>query len=299
MANMHLVTGYAGAEHITAADQGSFNASLFGSGQYVLNRGNKFAASVVTNNQITVLDGDILMQGRHIRLDENSYVDITIENGVAGELRNDLIVARYTVNGETGVEDCNLVVIKGTPSATDPVDPVCTVGDIINDHATVNDMPLYRVPLNGLNVQELVPLFTVRDSAGGFSGFLSQAGAVNGYGSDVLDVDISDPYAAKNRPLCFTSGSANSPSGFSNGVRFVSFLSENRPFVVLIGFDQMNYGMGIWVNAMPGLDSDPDNWTWRGWTRLSMGSLTVLDEGSYGNTLPSYGFKGQVYYKKA
>lgn len=164
MGNLHLVTGYAGENHVTSADQGSLYAAIMGSGQYVLNRGNKLSASIITNNQVRVLDGDILMQGRHIRLNENSYVDVTIENGVAGELRNDLIVARYTVNGETGVEDCNLVVLKGTPSATDPVDPAHTVGDIINDHATVNDMPLYRVPLNGLNVQELVPLFTIANS---------------------------------------------------------------------------------------------------------------------------------------
>lgn len=28
MANMHLVTGYAGREHVTADDQASFNASF-------------------------------------------------------------------------------------------------------------------------------------------------------------------------------------------------------------------------------------------------------------------------------
>jgi hypothetical protein len=159
MANMHLVTGYAGTEHITAADQGSFNASLFGSGQYVLDRGNKFAASIVTNNQITVLDGDILMQGRHIRVNEGSYVDLTIENGAQGMLRNDLVVVRYTKNSESGKEEANLVVIKGTAVASNPSDPAYTSGDIINSHVLLNDMPLYRVVLNGLTIQKLVPLF--------------------------------------------------------------------------------------------------------------------------------------------
>lgn len=159
MGNLHLVTGSKGKKHVTAADHASLHAAIFGEGQYVLDRGNKFAASIVTNNQIRVADGDILMQGRHIRLNEGSYVDVTIENGAQNMFRNDLIVARYTKDSATGVEDCNLVVIKGTAAEAEASDPEYTSGDIINDHVLIADMPLYRVPLNGLNVQELVPLF--------------------------------------------------------------------------------------------------------------------------------------------
>lgn len=159
MANMHLVTGHAGKEHVTAADQGSLNAAIFGTDQYVLKRGNQFAATVVSNNLIQIADGDILMQGRHIRLNEGEVVDLVIENGTQGTYRNDLIVARYTRNISTDVEDCNLVVIKGAEVGSNPVDPEYTIGDIINDHAIQNDMPLYRVPIVGIYVQELVPLF--------------------------------------------------------------------------------------------------------------------------------------------
>lgn len=159
MANMHLITGYAGAEHVTAADAGSLHIAIFGTGQYVLDRGNKFAATIVTNNTIRIADGDIMMQGRHVRLAEGSYVDLTIDNSAQGMMRNDLIVARYTKDASTGVEAVNLVVIKGTAAASNPADPAYTAGDIINDHVALNDMPLYRVPLDGLNVQTLVPLF--------------------------------------------------------------------------------------------------------------------------------------------
>ena len=76
-----------------AADHASLNAAIFGAGQGVTNRGNQFAAEIVTNNQIRVLDGDIMMQGRHVRLNEGNYVDLAIENGEQGKLRNDLIVA--------------------------------------------------------------------------------------------------------------------------------------------------------------------------------------------------------------
>lgn len=161
MANLHLVTGYAGEAHVTAADDGSFNTAIFGTGQYVLDIGNKFAASVVSNNKITIADGDLLMQGRHVRLAEGTTVDLTITNGTQGKKRNDLIVARYTKDAVSGVEQVNLVVIQGTAVDSDPVDPAYTSGDIINDHDLLNDMPLYRVPLDGLNVGTPVALFSV------------------------------------------------------------------------------------------------------------------------------------------
>lgn len=163
MGNMHLVTGYAGKEHITAADHGALHSAVFGTGQYVLSKGNQLSASVITNNQIRIADGDIMMQGRHIRLNEGTNVDLTIENGAQGKKRNDLIVARYTKDSATGVEDCNLVVIKGEAVESNPADPAYTSCDIIEDHAILNDMPLYRVPLNGITVGDLVPLFTVLD----------------------------------------------------------------------------------------------------------------------------------------
>lgn len=164
MGNLHLVTGYKGEAHVTAADQGSLNAAIFGTGSYVLNRGNKFAALVVSNNSVRIQDGDICLQGRHVRLDEGTYVDLAIENGSQGYKRNDLIVARYTKNSGTGVEDCSLVVIKGTASTGAAADPVYTSGDIINDHDTQVDFPLYRVPIDGITVGTLVPLFSVIDS---------------------------------------------------------------------------------------------------------------------------------------
>ena len=163
MSNLHIVTGYKGEAHVTAEDHGALNAAIFGSGEYVLKNGNRFAASVISNNQVRVLDGCIMMQGRHIRLNEGSYVDLAIENGAQDTYRNDLIVARYTKNATSGVEDCNLVVIKGTAVTSNPVDPAYTSGDIITDHALQNDMLLYRVPLIGLNVQDLVPLFSTVD----------------------------------------------------------------------------------------------------------------------------------------
>lgn len=160
---LHLVTGYAGKEHVTAADQGAFNVAMLIAGNYVLNRGEKFAASIVTNNLIKVLDGEIILQGRYIRLDSGSFEELTIDNGTQDYKRNDLIVCRYSKDSTTGVESAALVVIKGTQDSALAVDPEYTVGDTLHGDL-VCDFPLYRVPIDGLNVGELVPLFEVVDS---------------------------------------------------------------------------------------------------------------------------------------
>ncbi len=159
MANMHLVTGYAGQEHVTAADQAAFHNLFIGGGEFVLDTGNQFAASIISNNQVRVLDGDIYMQGRFIRLDKDAYIDLVIENGASGYFRNDLIVARYTQNHATAIEEVNLVVIKGEAVMENPEDPACTTGDILVAGDMRHDMPLYRVVIDGLNLVELVPLF--------------------------------------------------------------------------------------------------------------------------------------------
>ena len=161
MANLHLVTGYGGSDHVTAADDGSLNAAIFGEGQYVLKRGNCLAASVINNNTVRIMDGDILMQGRHVRLNEGTYVDLTIENGAQGMKRVDLIVCRYTKNTNTGVEECNLVVIKGTESSDYATMPEVTLGDIITDHAVQSDFPLYSIYLDGLTVEHPVAMYEV------------------------------------------------------------------------------------------------------------------------------------------
>lgn len=208
MGNLHIVTGYKGAAHVTAADNGSLYAAIFGNGQKVLNRGNKFAASVISNNSIRVLDGDIMMQGRHIRLNENTYVDLSIENGAQDVSRNDLIVARYSKDASTGVEDCNLVVIKGTAAASNPSDPAYTSGDIIDDHDALNDMPLYRVPIVGLNVQNLVPLFETIDDTLLSIGAKQTATKDLTASTDVVDGDYF--------PFYDTSASANKKTLWSN-----------------------------------------------------------------------------------
>lgn len=160
---LHLVTGYAGKTHITSADQGALHAAIFGRENYVLNTGNCFSAQAVTSNSVRVLDGEVIMQGRHIRLEPGAYEEVTIENGTQEYFRNDLICIRYTKDADTGIESASFVVIKGTPDASSAIDPEYNDGNILNGILTV-DLPLYRVPLSGLNIGDLVPLFATKGS---------------------------------------------------------------------------------------------------------------------------------------
>lgn len=182
---MHLITGYAGQEHITAVDQGAFNAALIGAGHVVLDKGQKFAVQVISNNQIRIKDGELMMQGRFVRLAPDTYVDLTIDNGAQGVKRNDLIVARYTKNTVTGVEAVDLVVIKGTAAASDPADPAYTEGDITDGEDAQNDFPLWRIPLDGLTVGEPVALFgePFADTLQTFAGIRNSLSEIN----DALD----------------------------------------------------------------------------------------------------------------
>lgn len=153
----HLVTGYGGVEHVTAADDGSKNAGIVGTESYVLNTGNKFEAEVITNNLIKIRDGDAIQKGRHWRIEKNDYVECTIDNGLQGLKRNDLIVSRYSKNPDTGIESEEIVVIKGT-SSENPADPEYETGDIY-DGDLIDEMPLYRVKLDGLNIVSVTSLF--------------------------------------------------------------------------------------------------------------------------------------------
>lgn len=154
---MHLITGYAGYEHIKSEDDGAFNAAFFGDGQNVMEAGNKFSAAIIDNNTVRVLDGDGLMFGRHFRIKPNTYEDVIIATGTANTNRFDLICATYKKNETNGTEDVYLEVIKGA-EATNAVVPAYTTGNILNG-ATFNQMPLYKVTINGVVLAGIEPLF--------------------------------------------------------------------------------------------------------------------------------------------
>lgn len=159
---VNLMTGHAGVPHVTSADDGAWNAGMYGSGKYVLDVGQKFAHELISNNLIRIKDGYAVNQGRKIGLAFSEYVEVVIETGLQGVKRSDLVVLRYDKNMDSGIETASFEVVKGV-SGDNYVDPEIVSGNILEGEA-MDDMKLYRVKINGLTVEAVEPLFTVKES---------------------------------------------------------------------------------------------------------------------------------------
>lgn len=161
---MQIVTGHTGEKHVSAQDDSIRNVMLgeFG-GRGVFPVFDQFAATAITANEVRVGSGYGCNQGRLFKIDRNSYDSCVIENGSAGYKRVDLIVARYLKDEQTGIESCRLVVIKGTPDENSYIDPEYTVGNILNG-ALQDDMPMYRVKIDGITIDSIERMCTIYES---------------------------------------------------------------------------------------------------------------------------------------
>lgn len=149
---LNLVTGRTGTAHVTSDNARAFNSQVFGTGTYLIDYGAKFAPTIVDNNTVRIGDGMLIHQGTQMGIDINSYEDVIIENGSSGYNRNDIIVMRYTKNRNTQIESISLVVMKGTPSNTTPVDPTYTTNNILDGNGLSTDVPICRVRLSSLTI---------------------------------------------------------------------------------------------------------------------------------------------------
>ena len=151
-----LNTGDTG-QAVTSSNDGLLYSGFIGDGMYVLSSGSEFEVEVQSNNLIRMADGSALMQGRHIEIPASDSEYITINNGSQGMNRKDLVVFRYTKD-VTGVESVNVVVIEGEETSGTAQVPDYIEGDILTG-ATLADMPLYVVELQGINITAVTPQF--------------------------------------------------------------------------------------------------------------------------------------------
>ena len=152
-----LVTGHANKAHVTAEQAAGLNAGILGLDDYVLDVHDKLKITVVSANRVTIGTGELVMQGRHVS--QGTPEDLIVTNGSQGQKRNDLIVCRYT-KGAQSIESAKLVVVRGTPTTGTPTDPAVNTTSPL-DGGTTYDMPLYRIPLDGIAIGTPVPLFNV------------------------------------------------------------------------------------------------------------------------------------------
>ena len=166
---MNLITGKAGAPHITSSDQGAMQAGLVGNGNYLLQGGDgKFpAVTMQSANKALVPVLNLVIEGRYARV--TAAETVTIESGVTGQNRNDLICVKYT-RGSANIETIALAVLKGTATSGTAADPTVPSGSILNNSGTVW-IPIVRIPISGITagtpvmlVKQLPPMSQLWDS---------------------------------------------------------------------------------------------------------------------------------------
>lgn len=152
--SMNIIAGYRGEPHITSQQLRNKNIGIFGDDVCILAVGSEMAATVISANEVDIADGILVAEGCTAEITHGTVEAMAIDNGAQGMLRTDLIVARYTKNSGTGVEDMQLEVIKGTPAASNPATPSHTTGSIADGDTTV-DFPLYEVHLDGISIDSV------------------------------------------------------------------------------------------------------------------------------------------------
>ena len=220
-----LVTGHAGKAHATAEQAAGLNAGILGLDDYVLNVHDKFEITVVSANKVTIGTGEMVMQGRHVS--QGTPEDLIVTNGSQGQKRNDLIVCRYA-KGSQSVESAKLVVVRGTPTTGTPTDPAVNTTSPL-DGGTTYDMPLYRIPLDGITIGTPVALFNVLKPMSDVWDSLTQRSTTwrVPYSSDsILLTRIGD--------ICFMGGNVKfNSSGQNNYTKAQEKLPEGyRPVIV-------------------------------------------------------------------
>ena len=159
MNEVKIITAFTPAEsepHILAEDDAAIYQGIVGE-DAVMNDGRCLEAEIVTNNKVKIHDGVFEVGGHFARIPNGSYVEATITNGMAGQKRHDLIVAVLKRNAVTG-DTATIEVKRGNPTNVTPSDPE-TIRENLYTGGKVREFPLYRVSLNGINIEEVTPMF--------------------------------------------------------------------------------------------------------------------------------------------
>lgn len=159
---MNIITGYRGEPHITGQQDRDINRGIFGDAACIIDIGSQMSATIISATEIQISDGLLIAEGCAAEIPYGTVESLEIENGAQGMLRTDLIVARYTRDAGTGVEDIQLAVITGTPAVSSPAQPAYMSGSIAAGDSLV-DFPLYKVSMNGITISAVTKLAAKSD----------------------------------------------------------------------------------------------------------------------------------------
>lgn len=159
---MKIISGKTGTPHVSAQEFRQFIEGTVGQESYILTSGENLEPELSTNNLLKIRSGIMSHHGNISCVELGTYDEVTIQNGTQGMKRIDLVVNRYSKNAETGIEKNEWVVIRGTPSESDPAVPAYTEGNL-QEGDLVDDCPVFEVHLDGINVtavKVLLPVFS-------------------------------------------------------------------------------------------------------------------------------------------
>ncbi len=161
MGAMKIITGYRDEPHVTSEQMRAINQAIFGiepcyiaklDSEYNLN------AEIVNANTVRISAGLLMMHGCAAYIAPGFHESLSIANGSQSMSRKDLIVARYTKDASTGVENMELAVITGTPATSNPTRPSCADNGGIYSGTTLRECALYEVSIEGITISSITPL---------------------------------------------------------------------------------------------------------------------------------------------
>lgn len=157
---MEIVSGRTGKPHVTSQQFRQFIEGTVGQESCILTSGENLEPELASNNSLKIRSGMLAHHGNISSVKIGTYDEVGLSNGSQGMKRIDLVVCRYTKNAETEVENCDWVVIMGTPAASNPVAPTYTVGNL-QEGDLVDDCPVFEVHYDGINVTEVRKILSV------------------------------------------------------------------------------------------------------------------------------------------
>ncbi len=153
---------------VTSSSDAELYAGFAGGGSYVIRE--PLQIKLEDSNTLSVGSGNVLQNGRHIRL--KGSTDFTIPSGIQAQKRSHIAVIRTTITRDDEtmetLEKSEPLVLSGEPVMDGtPEDPAWIEGNLLAGD-TIADFPLARVVTDGINALEPEPLYDVMASAAEF-----------------------------------------------------------------------------------------------------------------------------------
>lgn len=330
MADNYLITGYWGEPHVTPENDRGINAAIFGAGRFVLPVGEQFKAEYIGNNTVRMYDGKLIDNGAVAGIPAGRYIDLLIPETGQGMKRIDLIVFQYSKDASTLVESGSFVVVSGTETDEPAASlPELTQQDILSDTATIDQMALWSVAVEGSVISTPEKLFSTAKNTQTAGGCVVEATSTDGvYYSATVDnvvklytgleltiipnktststavyLDVNELGSKRIRLPASSSTSATTTPKHND------FYATGKPVKLIYDESSLNgvwrivdkqrpygndiYGQVEMENGGTGADNGAE-----GLKNLFAAGATVLSSHQYGDTLPAAGTPGRIFFKK-